>query len=380
MSPRRRTWHPAQESDEVVFAVCEHFIEQLGRQFGTNSADEEKSRRGAAAAVASWAKKHLGREDLTRERIYPLFWEAVRRRYLLLSPPRESRLSQDLRRAFALENLRDEDAVVVANVRGAEAANNVSAVAADVVYRLIRHLGKKKSKVHVALGAGYSSMMVAKRLAQRVYSDLECPPLVLHALSAGGFFIDQPYKDPVAYFSYFAEAITPVEYVGLFSETLVSREEYERVRQNPSVRKSFARANEIDIVVTSFAAAADPHGMLGQFLRILKQEGAVTDEDIQGMVRAGWVGDVQFRPYSPQGPILEECPVQVVTLFEINDLVKLAQQPDKFVVLVAAPCSECHRCKTEALRPLLENPHLRLWTHLVMDLDTARNLLAKPAM
>lgn len=377
MSPRRRSWHPAQESDEVVFAICERFIEQLGRQFGNNVDEQATSRRGAAAAVAAWAKKNLGREDLTRERIYPLFWEAVRRRYLLLSPPRESRLSRDIIQTYGLQDVRSEESVIVANVRGPEAARNVSAVAADVVYRLVRQLGKKKPKVHIALGAGYSSMMVAKRLAQRIYSDLECPPLVLHALSAGGFFIDQPYKDPITYFGYFSEAITPVEYVGLFSETLVSREEYERVRQNPSVRQSFARASEVDIVITSFAAAADEHGMLGQFLKKLKEENAIKEEEIEAMTRAGWVGDVQFRPYSPEGPILEECPVQVVTLFEINDLVALARQPNKHVVLIAGPCSECHRSKTEALLPLIEKSNLRLWTHLVMDLDTARDLLLR---
>ncbi|MGB9688777.1 hypothetical protein [Thermogutta sp.] len=374
MSPRRGSWHPAQESDEIVYAICNRFLEQLGQHCSGNAKDQKDRRRGAAAAVAAWARKHLGREDLTRERIYPLFWEAVRRQYLLLCPPRESHLASEIRKAFGLESF-PEDSIQVVNVRGPEAARNVSAVAADLTFQLIHRLRGKKEKVHVGLGAGYSSMMVARRLAQRVYSDLQCPPLVLHAISAGGFFIDQPYKAPVTYFGYFSEVITPVEYVGLFSEPLVSRQEYDRVRQNPSVRHSFERAKEIDIVITSFAAAQDEHGMLGQFLKALQQEGTITQAEIDTMVRAGWVGDVQFRPYSASGPILEECPVQVVTLFEIEELVALAQQPNKYVVLIAGPCSECQRLKTDALRPLLTNPRLRLWTHLVMDLATAYDLL-----
>jgi DNA-binding transcriptional regulator LsrR (DeoR family) len=374
LSPRRGSWHPAQESDEIVYAICNRFLEQLGQHCSGNAKDQNDRRRGAAAAVAAWARKHLGREDLTRERIYPLFWEAVRRQYLLLCPPRESHLASEIRKAFGLGSL-PEDAIQVVNVRGPEAARNVSAVAADLTFQLIHRLRGKKEKVHVGLGAGYSSMMVARRLAQRVYSDLQCPPLVLHAISAGGFFIDQPYKAPVTYFGYFSEVITPVEYVGLFSEPLVSREEYDRVRQNPSVRHSFERAKEIDIVITSFAAAQDEHGMLGQFLKALQQEGTITQAQIDTMVRAGWVGDVQFRPYSATGPIVEECPVQVVTLFEIEELVALAQQPNKYVVLIAGPCSECQRLKTDALRPLLTNPRLRLWTHLVMDLATAYDLL-----
>ncbi|HPZ84503.1 MAG TPA: hypothetical protein PL064_13775, partial [Thermogutta sp.] len=107
----------------------------------------------------------------------------------------------------------------------------------------------------------------------------------------------------------------------------------------------------------------------------LLEEGVIQQKEIEAMVRAGWRGDVQFRPYSSERPILEECPVQVVTLFEIEDLVRLASQPDKYVVLIAGPCSECHRLKTDALLPLIQQPNLRLWTHLVMDLDTARELL-----
>jgi hypothetical protein len=64
-----------------------------------------------------------------------------------------------------------------------------------------------------------------------------------------------------------------------------------------------------------------------------------------------------------------------VTLFELDDLAALARREDKYVVLFAGPCGECGHTKTSALVPLLTEPRLRLWTHLVTDVQTASELL-----
>jgi len=377
---RARRWHPSQEDDQWVFAVCDRFLTQLGRQYGTPTGDGHEKRRGAAAAVAKWLKEE-GREDLTRERIYPLFWEAARRNFLLLKPPREEYLAQQIVRRYQLGEYEEfKDRLQVINVRGEESPKHVCHVGADLVLTLVDRLARKgKKRVHIGLGAGYSTMWVAQRLAQRVYSDLKCPDLVLHALTSGGFLVDQPYKAPITYFSYFNGALPKVDYVSLFSETVVSDDEYERVRRNPGVQKSFALAQEIDIVFTSFASATDEDGMLGQFLDIMIREGALPAEALDKLKQAGWIGDVQFRPYSEEGAITRECPVRVVTLFELADLVRLANTPDKYVVLVAGPCGQCGRLKDDALRPLLKNTSLRMWTHLVTDVDTASALLRSEA-
>jgi hypothetical protein len=378
--PSRKRWHPSQESDELVFAVCDRFLSQLGKQYSSRSGNADVARRGAAAAVASWLREKWGREDLTRERIYPLFWEAARRDFLFLQPPREQYLARELADRFQVGRYReDEETVQVVNARGRDAFRHVTSAGADLVYSLIQRVGKKKGRVHLGLGAGYSSMMVAKRLAGRVYSDLTCPPLVLHALSAGGFLIDKPYNAPITYLSYFDGALPQVDSIALFSETVVSEDEYQRVKSNPGVRKSMECAAEIDIVLTSFASARDEHGMLGQYLEALLKEGALAPRAVERMRDAGWIGDVQFRPYSSEGPIIEECPVRAVTLFELSDLVELAKSGQKYVVLLAGPCGECGRLKTDALEPLLTNPKLRLWTHLVSDVDTVGALLKSQA-
>jgi len=360
----------------LVFAVCNRFLDQLGGQFDPRSERAEGCRKGAAAAVADWLREKRNRGDLTREKIYPLFWEAARRNFFFLEPPREQHLAARIADRYDVpQYFQDDQTVQVVNARGPDAPRHVTSAGADLVLSLIKKLGQKKKTVHLALGAGLSAMMVAKRLARRLYSDLKCPKLVLHALSAGGFLVEKPEKAPITYFGYFDGVLANVECVGLFSETVVPSSEYQRVRNSPGVAKSFERAEEVDIVITSFASAKDGHGMLGQFLEYLIAEEGLEPEAMKKMQEADWVGDVQFRPYSSEGPVIDSCPVRAVTLFELSDLVARAQMEDKYVVLLAGPCGECGRLKTDALLPLLTQPNLRVWSHLVTDLDTASELL-----
>jgi hypothetical protein len=84
---------------------------------------------------------------------------------------------------------------------------------------------------------------------------------------------------------------------------------------------------------------------------------------------------VQHLPYSDEEPITEPVGNRAVTLFELRDLVNLAKTPDRSVLLVAAACGVCQRSRADALVPLLRSPALKVWTHLVTDIPTARELL-----
>jgi DNA-binding transcriptional regulator LsrR (DeoR family) len=99
------------------------------------------------------------------------------------------------------------------------------------------------------------------------------------------------------------------------------------------------------------------------------------DDAIRKLVRAGWVGDVLWRPYSTEGPITDNIGIRPVTMFELGGLVRLAGRPDRHVYLVVGPCPQCSNLKTEALRPILTRPGLRICNHLVIDTDTAYSLL-----
>lgn len=382
MKSKTTRWHASQESDELIFAVCDRYFFQLGRSAQAGAGEERQ--RGAAAAVAEWIQKEKNRPDITREKIYPLFWEACQRGFLLLQAPTEKNLKKHIEEKYSLENHPGE--ITVVNVRGDSAAKHVTSTAADKIIELIDKVWQKKKEkfpndpekqaVHLGMGAGYAAMLVAKRLAQKVLSGEDVPQLVLHAISTGGFLPHEPHKAPSTYFTYFDPSLTNIKFVALFSATVVSNDEYETLQTNPGVRLSFEQKDDIDIVVTSLAAADHEHGLLVQYLTHLVEQELMPPDLLENMRDAGWIGDVQFRPYSVDGPLPDVCPVRAVTLFELDELVDMAKKEnDKYVVLVAGPCGECGASKQHALKPLIANDKLRLWTHLVTDARTARELL-----
>lgn len=392
LASRLARWNPAEESDELVFAVCDRYFYQLGQARNDAAAARAPAARapvararGGAAAVAEWVQREMGRPDITRERIYPLFGEACQRGFLLLQPPLERALAQKLVERFALEDHRGE--ITVVNFAGHDAARHVTSVAADTILTLIEQVHREKKErfpneperhtVHLGMGAGFVTMLVAQRLAHKINSGEVLPRLVFHAISAGGFTPHEPHKAPSNYFTYFDPTRSGVEFVALFAETVVRSEDYAKLKDNPSIRIPLERREEVDIVITSLAAADHQHGLLVQYLGYLSEQGLLDPHVLEAMTAAGWIGDVQFHPYSAERPLDDLCPLRAVTLFDIDDLVSMACDAgsSKRVVLVAGPCGECEASKHHALAPLLANPRLRLWTDLITDAHTARRLL-----
>ena len=165
-------WHASQETDELIFAVCDRYFSQLGRTVRDKDSDEEsldpdagEKYRGAASSVAEWLQQVKGRPDITREKIYPMFWEACNRGFLLLQPPPEHHLRKKLENQFTL--YRHPGEVTVVNVSGENAAQHVTSVAADQIVELIERVWKEKQEqypndpekqaVHLGMGAGFAT-------------------------------------------------------------------------------------------------------------------------------------------------------------------------------------------------------------------------------
>ena len=354
----------------LVFQVCERFL-----------IDGWKAQ-AIAAAVSNDFSTELGSEfKLTREQVYPVIREGLRRGFLLLCPPREAVLQQRISDRFQLSQQEQSQIRVVESV-GPSAIEHVANSTADLAIEIIRDLGRSKSRVHLGLGAGYTTMLIARRLGQRLRSEPELPDLGIHALSSG-FMIEKPFTSPVAFFTFFDQALVDVEYVGLFSEPVVSAERYAQVRQLPGVRKAIERRDEIDLVITSFGTAD------GSLLEQLIQQ--TSPNEAVELRKLGWVGDVQYRPYSASGPIESPTGVRAVTVFDLHDYVQLASDESKHVILVAGPTSAAvttqvaepdttgdspHASRAHALLPLLTQNSLRVWDHLVIDSGTARAAIA----
>jgi DNA-binding transcriptional regulator LsrR (DeoR family) len=295
---------------------------------------------------------------MTREKSYDLIREARRRGYLYLSPPPHIALRQRLEARFGNG----------IHVVSAVTANHVAAAAAEVAARLVEELRRKgKQNVHIGLGGGMTTLLVVQHLVAQLRLAERLPTLTLHALSSG-FQVKRPHTAPLSFFGLFDTVPTQIDYVGLFAPAVVPTEMYPKVLRYQGVAEAVSVAGEIDIMVTSLGSASHEHGDFHTFMR-------GSTRGFRSLEREGWVGDVQYRPYSPRGPIESDAQIRAVALFELRELVAHARQPDKHVVLVAGPCPTCGNLRSDALRPLLEQPKLKVWTHLVTDVNSARALL-----
>ncbi len=300
---------------------------------------------------------------ITREQVYGLLGRAVKRGFVRLCAPLEQTATRDLCEQYPHANFR------VVNVSDARtAAQHVASEGADLVLSLIKQVGRKKKTVQIGLAAGYALQILSQQLAYLMRAEPKLPNIVLQALSSG-LSLGYPTRAPIAFFSFFEDLPIDVKYVGLFSSAVVQWDEYERTKQLPGIREAFEKKEHIDIIVVSMASADDEHGLYNHFMEI----GAKSAPKI--LRNAGWVGDVHWRPFSKDGPINVNTGVRSMTLFELEELVEWANRPNKHVVLLAAPCAQCGKSKSKAIKPLLEEPNLRVFNHLLTDIKTARELL-----
>ena len=312
------------------------------------------------AVNAEFERLHQTRR-ISREQVYPLLDEGRERGYFAFTPPERFGLQTRVANAFDVAANR----VHVANSRSID---SVAATAATLLVELIVDLGKKHERVHVGLGGGYTTRLVASHLANQLRAIADLPKLTLHALSTG-FDAKTPHTAPVTFFAFFEGVASDIEYIGLFAPPVVKTDEYPSVIAYRGVKVSFDARKSLHLVVTSLGSNLHGHGDFYEFMEQGKKRGLTVLE------KAGWVGDVQYRPYSATGPITEDTDIRAVTLLELEELVAMARRRDKHVVVVAGPCGRCGATRTAAVKPLFLEPKLRLWSHFVMDMTTADELL-----
>ncbi len=345
-----------QQEEELLFPVVERFL------------DGQKAGEIIDAIQAAFSLK------LGRELVYKIVRSAVRKKLLHLCPPLDKGLSLRLTECFG-KSEHKVHSVHVVNDRASTSKDNVPVRTAHLVLAKIRKIGQRRSAVHLGLGIGHSTLLFAQTLGALVRSDPTLPKLHLHALSPAFSTID-PLETPIGFYSYLAETYhgrTPFE--GLFAEPLVSAgEDYEHMLRHRIVQRAFECKGDIDIIVSSMASSEDEHGYLRAYL-----DGYDTSGSLERLEERGWRGDVQLLPYGDGGAIELSEGTKAVTLFDLRELVQVARHADREVYLMSGPCSKCDVSKDEALLPLLQNPSLRIWSHLIVGLETAQTLLDKIA-
>lgn len=309
--------------------------------------------------------------DVSREAIYPLLKEGRKRGMLFYCPPQEKVLSD------ALRSFPCKGEIEVVNSFGRYAQDSVAEYGAKRAVDLIDQIATGRQRkgeepvVHLAFGVGRMAhntvRFIAARMQARLGTGQIVPRLVVHAMSPSYSWLS-PLDSPQSACGDLFRAVPDLEFVNLAAQQFVDAEAYGELKRDRATEEAFARAGEIDIVITSLADREDEHGYLRGFLQTF---GA---ESLEHLEAANWRGDVHLCPYSATGPLEIERGPKPVTLFQYRDLVELAARPDKYVIMLCAPCGYCDRNKSAAMLPTLSEPSLRCWSHLVLDRATALDL------
>jgi DNA-binding transcriptional regulator LsrR (DeoR family) len=302
---------------------------------------------------------------MSRETVYAILRDARDRRFIRMSPPIHDELSMKLSERYA-------GSIKVVSTGEFGVNHLLAAQAAELVVDRIKQHGSnsQNNKVRLGLGAGPTTRNIAFELATLHQADASLPDIVIHALTSG-FRSDSAHLSPISWFSWFTkEGSNRVSFVGLFAPPMVPSDKlYETIKKLPGIAEAFEVAKDINIVVTSIGDAADS---VGGWLPYVEEDKKTA------LLKSGWCGDVLYCPYSDKGPIpVESLSLQAVTLFTIQDLVSMARNTQKHsIILVCGPShAKEGKLKTKALKPLLENPNLRVWTHLITDMGTAQELI-----
>jgi DNA-binding transcriptional regulator LsrR (DeoR family) len=301
------------------------------------------------------------------EAIYPLIAEAVRRGFLRLVPPVDQQLAKQVADKYPCLQ---PGTLRVVQTAGSHDNAKVAVVAAELALQHLADVLKAKggAEAGVGLGPGRATLDFCRAFSSLLAGYAEPVKLKLVAISAG-CPANQPEYASLSFFNLFPAHVVQ-EKVGLFAETLVPQEAFDKIKQRAGAREAFEARESIDLVVTSMGDVRDEHDLLSMFLRQSSRR------DFARLLRQGCIGNVQYRPYTAKGPVAEKPgDLRAVTLYELDDLVQLAREKNKHVILIARQCGRCERTRADALRPLLTNPKLKVFSTLVLDAATATELL-----
>jgi len=348
---------------KLVFRVAQLFIEQR-----RETADPaKKGSRKFAENIAEQIRQEFKGVRFTRQMAWAFAGEAMRRGFFILAPPYETTLQTSL--VVKYPHLANRLHVVhtsspTDNRKVAIAAAHIALEAAKKIAKSLGH-----APLGLGLGPGRATRDFCEVFSQLIEQDRYVPKLDLVAISAGC-----PAKEPeyasTSFFNLFKDHIVNSR-TGLFAQTLVYPRDLRHIRKRAGVKEAMEAQKKIHMVVTSMGDMNDKDDLLRLFLED-------SQVDVEALIKRGWVGNVQYRPYTIKGPVKERAnDLRAVTLFELDDLRKMAtDSDDKCVILIARRCAKCGRTRADALKPLLEkDSDLRVFSHLVMDSATCGELV-----
>jgi len=227
-------------------------------------------------------------------------------------------------------------------------------------------------EVHIGFSGGSTLRTFARRFAELLRDRVLHLPkrIVFHALVAG-FDVYDPTTDPNAFLTFFAEELAmevEISFVGLHLPAVGGAELDGQLRPLRGVREAYDLAKDIDIIVTATSSWKDEHCVLRSYM-------CESSESIQQLEEEGCLGDMLWQPIGPQGPFELDTHLRAMTIMKLSRVAELVEEKKIRVLLVAGPCTACHRPKAEVLKAILDHER-RLVTHLAVDSRSVRSLIA----
>ncbi len=284
-----------------------------------------------------------------------------------LRPPIEDELVKKLRATYSIADR--YEITVVHDVTGDRQASGdrIALKAAETVLKLLRDTGNRLGRpMGLGLGPGHATLEFSQHFSRLLRQETGIPKVRLFAITAGAV---APELHPISFFNLFPKDRVE-QTVALYGEIVLTVKEYRnKMTSVTGLKEAYARRDEVDVIVTAMGSRNDKHDQFWKFM---------TDSDgMNQLDNTDWVGNVQYRPYSNTGPMPEEpSDLRAVTLFDLDDFRSKVKESYKYVVLMVRRCAYCDNLRAEAVRPLLQQPELRIWSHLIIDAAIAEAVLS----
>jgi DNA-binding transcriptional regulator LsrR (DeoR family) len=381
--------------DKALHEIVEAFLNYKGSSAG--QLVEQLSRQGI--------------RGLNRQAFVPLLREAHRRRIIKVEQPRDIKLAEDLRKQFDIDG---QLHIEVVSSLGPSTFDQVASVAADVAYEKAQEIcdGNRGSCV-LGLTPGRASREFSLCFADRLRK--ERPPLKLELVATGvGGISTAPQYSTAACFPLFPEQYV-TRAIGMFGPNMIMAKDLKDYQKHVGVREAFARAEQINIIITGMGythynpddpTLGDPHDLLRQSLLDWKSCHRSDKLRIDRLLQRA-CGNIAYRMFDNNGsPIIEEdAEPRPLTLFELEGLKRLGERKHRHVILVVRRCGMCQKrneeirstetpklvtgrkkanesaimcnpSRAEALLPILREKSLHIFSHLILDAETAREVLS----
>ena len=251
---------------------------------------------------------------------------------------------------------------------------------------LIRELApiSPERTVHVGCAGAWTMRSLALKLSMLLREDHPQNPraLVFHAMVAG-FDEDDFQVDPNSFINCLVDGgqRIKIRFLRLPMPGIVTREEYQQLREMPSIRRTLQRASEIQIIVTSGSLLDDNTSTLRTFFNSLAASDPAcrVDELFERYRDAGVIGDLLWQPLTADGIADLDLPYRVATLMSLHDVQEfLRRSPSNRVLAVLGRSTLTGMPKSRLLEVLVRS-RAKLISDLVVDTPTL-NCYLEPSL